>query len=148
MPAINVLIAPILQFLLLVGAVIQTAAADNVFTGQETIQIVVFAIGPAVTLLVPLAPGRWPGLLKTGLNALLGGLLVLADILANGGWQWSTNLVILIALGILNALAVELGVGVRQAQAARDAAEKDPLIEADPPATRAVLEAAERHMSN
>jgi hypothetical protein len=152
MSALNKYLAPVLQFVILVGAVVQTALADGLITGQESIQILAFAVAPAITFLVPLTSGPWPGILKTGLNAILGGLLVLLDILAAGGWQWSANLMILIGLAVINALAVELGVGVRTSEVKAALASPNVsnvvVVRSDPGAYSAVTHEGRHHLTS
>jgi len=122
MNALNKYLAPIMQFVLASVGTLQLYAADNHFTTLETWSLVAFMIAPAVTYLVPLSGGPWPGLLKTGLNAALGGVLVVVAVLERGAFVPDFATLSLIGVSVLNALAVEIGVAVRLTQTASDVA--------------------------
>lgn len=119
-------LAPLLQFILAIGGTLQLYLADNRLTALETWSFVAFLVAPAITFLVPLTRGRWPALLKTGLNAALGGVLVVVSALEDGEFVFDAATLTLIGLSVANALAVEIGVSARVTQTARAIA--DPAV--------------------
>jgi hypothetical protein len=125
MNALNKYLAPILQFILACAGTIQLFGLDNQFTALETWSLVAFMIAPALTYLVPLSGGPWPGLLKTGLNTALGGVLVIVSVLERGAFVWDFATLSLVGIAVMNALAVEIGVAVRLTQTAREVANPD-----------------------
>lgn len=73
-------------------------------------QFVALVVSSITAIFLPLASGPWAGALKTGSAVILAGIGALIPLLAGdfGGLQWA-----LLGIALLNALAIELGVGVR-----------------------------------
>lgn len=116
----------LLQFAVLaVGAFV--AIPENGWTLVVIFQFLALIIGAIVTLLVPLAPGRWPALLKTGFTVLLGVIAALLPLLVDGQFNYRTGIPILV-LAALNVLSSELGVQVRVASEARHAKDSPPPV--------------------
>ena len=101
--------------LLSIAIVILTAfvalPAEQV-TPAAIVQLALLGIGAIVTYLVPLATGRWTGILKTG-AAIVAAILTAVLPFVLTGHITSTQIVIVV-LAALNALAVEVGVQLRK----------------------------------
>jgi hypothetical protein len=69
---------------------------------------VALAASTVISYLVPLVPGKWPGVLKTGVGILAAVFAAVWPLLAGGSIDWT-----LVVLAVLNAVAQEIGVNVR-----------------------------------
>lgn len=81
-------------------------------TPESLWQVALIGIGAVVTWWVPLVGIKWAGMLKTGaavLAAVIGALIPLLITGTLTGSQW-----LVLGLAGLNALAVEVGVGIRR----------------------------------
>lgn len=114
-------------------AVPATAWADPAVVWQ----FAALVVSSITAIFLPLASGPWAGALKTGSAVVLAGIGALLPLLGGdfGALQWG-----LLGIAILNALAVELGVGVR-IDSAKDiiitpAKETEVVKEVDPSAAR------------
>ncbi len=81
-------------------------------TPETLWQLALLAIGAIVTYWVPLVDARWAGILKTGAAICAAVIGALIPLLGTGTLS-STQIVVLVLAG-LNALAVEVGVGMRK----------------------------------
>ena len=82
------------------------------WAAPETVwQFIALVVSSIAAIFLPLSKGAWAGLLKTGSAAVLAGIGALIPLLAFGEFgplQWA-----LLAVAVLNAVAIELGVNVR-----------------------------------
>lgn len=89
---------------------LQTAIVGGV-TPSEVAQLVVVLAGACASIAVPLVPGVWAGLVKTGLAIVTALATALAPLLITGQItpeQWIT-----VILAGVTALAVQIGVTIR-----------------------------------
>lgn len=75
-------------------------------------QLGILAAGAIVTFLVPLLEGAWAGALKTGAAVVAGVIAAALPFIAEG--TITPAQVAVVILAALNALAVEVGVNMRQ----------------------------------
>lgn len=87
------------------------AIPEDQRTPETMWQLALLALGAVVTFIVPLLERRWAGLLKTGAAVAAGVIGALIPLLSTGTLT-GTQILVLILAG-LNALAVEVGVQVR-----------------------------------
>lgn len=108
MQIINKYLAALLSVLIVAGTAFIALPDHSVPT---SLQFGALVLSTIVTYVVPLVPGVWAGVLKTGLAVVLGIVGALVPLLATGhltASQW-----IIVGLAGLNALAVQIGVVVR-----------------------------------
>ena len=89
---------------------LQSAFVDEL-DAAEVAQLVAIVAGAIITYLVPLLPGSWAGGLKTGAAILAAAATAIAPFVLQGyvtAEQW-----MVVALAVLNALGVEVGVQAR-----------------------------------
>ena len=99
--------------LLSVTIILITAlAAVEEYTVDAIAQIVILLAGAIVTYIVPLVEGKWAGRLKTGAAIVAAVAAALAPLLISGAY--TPQAIFVVILAGLNALAVEVGVGIRQ----------------------------------
>lgn len=101
----------ILSFLVLVIGGLQAAVATGPVTWVVVAQLAVLIVTTATTYLVPLAPTRWRGVAKTGLE-LLGVVLVLVIPYIAAG-RISSAEILLVVVAVIKAVGTELGVQLR-----------------------------------
>lgn len=104
--------AALLPFFILVVGASQTVLKDPV----EWNAIVTFAIlvlGAIISFIVPLAPTRWQGGVKTSVAIITTVLSAVLPFILPGGFDPSVNVPIII-VAVLNALATEFGVQIRR----------------------------------
>ena len=90
---------------------LQSAFADDL-DAAEVAQLVAIVAGAVITFLVPLLSGPWAGGLKTGAAIAAAAAAAIAPFLLTGTItpeQW-----MVVALAVLNALGVEVGVQARK----------------------------------
>jgi hypothetical protein len=141
-------LAPILQLLIVVGGALQIALADNHLSSLEAWQFTALCLGVAGTFAAKLLDVKWAGVLKIGAAALGAGVAVILEFLNNGGITWNTSTVLLIGIGILTALAAQVGVSARLSAVAAgvaDPAIDTPAVAASDPGAYAVVTSA-RHV--
>lgn len=119
MNVINRFLPPLLSTAILLFGGIQTAWADGRLTTEELILLIPILAGAIVTFWVPLFRGFWAGLWKTGAAALGALATLLLSLFVYGGVPAEAWVVF--GLAVLNALATEIGVQVRQVAALVDA---------------------------
>ena len=95
---------------LVIGA-LQVAVATGI-TPTAIAQLVVLALGGVITYLVPLVPGKWSGVLKTGI-AILAAVIVLVIPYITAG-TITLDQILLVVVGAINAAATQLGVNIRK----------------------------------
>jgi len=95
---------------LVIGA-LQVAVATGI-TPTAIAQLVVLALGGVITYVVPLVPGKWAGLLKTGI-AILAAVIVLVIPYITAG-TITLDQILLVVVGAINAAATQLGVNIRK----------------------------------
>lgn len=108
---INRYAAALLSILVTLVAAFAAIPADQ-FDATAAVQLGILAAGAVTTFFVPLVDGKWKGLLKTG-AAVAAALLTAVVPLLSGAGLDATNLAVVVLAG-LNALAVEVGVQIRQ----------------------------------
>lgn len=96
-------------------------AAIQDYTPDAIAQLVILVAGLVVTYFVPIVDARWAGRLKTG-AAIIAALAAAAAPLIVAG-TYSPQAIIVVILAGLNALAVEVGVGIRTDAAAKPVAQ-------------------------
>jgi len=95
---------------LVIGA-LQVAVATGI-TPTAIAQLIVLALGGVITYVVPLVPGKWAGLLKTGI-AILAAVIVLVIPYITAG-HITLDQILLVVVGAINAAATQLGVNIRK----------------------------------
>jgi len=95
---------------LVIGA-LQVAVATGI-TPTAIAQLVVLTLGGVITYVVPLVPGKWAGLLKTGI-AILAAVIVLVIPYITAG-TITLDQILLVVVGAINAAATQLGVNIRK----------------------------------
>lgn len=111
----------------------------------EVAQLVIVGAGALIAIAVPLVPGKWAGLLKTGLSIVIALATALAPLLITGTItleQWIT-----VILAGVQALAVQIGVSVRTDSVKAAAAVLDDSVPT-PGAPFAVVNLNERAAQN
>lgn len=114
----NRFLAALLSFaLILVGAIVAIPAGE--FDWKAGIQLAILGVSTGATLGLPLIPSiRWQGILKTGVPVLLALLSAVTPLIVGGKYDHVT--VGLFVLGIMQALASEVGIMIRKTAAAAD----------------------------
>jgi hypothetical protein len=105
--------AALISIALVAFAFLKTALADEL-DAAEVAQLVALVAGAVIVYFVPLLSGPWAGGLKTGSAIVAAAATALVPFLLNGGLtpeQWT-----IVALAVLNALGVEVGVAYRKAE--------------------------------
>jgi len=90
---------------------LQVAVATGI-TPTAIAQLVVLALGGVITYVVPLVPGKWSGVLKTGI-AILAAVIVLVIPYITAG-HITLDQILLVVVGAINAAATQLGVNIRK----------------------------------
>lgn len=119
MNVLNRFLPPLLTTAILLFGGLQTALADSVLTTEELILLLPILASAIVTYWVPLVQVAWAGVLKTGAAGLGALATLLLSLFVYGGVPAQAWIVF--GLAVLNALATEIGVQVRQAAALIDA---------------------------
>lgn len=103
--------AAIVSILLIAVQFVRASIGDG-FDNAETWQLVALVAAAIITFLVPLFKGKWAGLWKTGFT-LLGALAaaIIPFALQNG---ITPEQITTVALAVLTALGVEIGVQARK----------------------------------
>lgn len=99
--------------------VIQAFVAVTEFTPTAIIQLAIVAVGAIGTYLAPVVDGRWAGALKVGV-AVVAAILSACVPLVTGD-VYTPQTIALVVLAGMQALAAEVGVGIRRADYARAA---------------------------
>lgn len=104
-------------------------------------------VGTVLAIFLPLSTGPWTAGLKVGgalIAALIGNVV---GVLAEGG-EWGYTAWLLLGLALLNALAAQLGVGIRvdsATQAIEAEASSAPVQAVDPKAVEVAEHSGARH---
>lgn len=117
--------AALLPFFILVVGGLQPVFASDDIDWRAVVQFALLVLGAVVTYIVPLLPGPWKGALKTGVQILVVILVALLQFLIPSGFDPAAG-VQLIIVAVLQALAVELGVQIRQVPAISGGTVSDP----------------------
>lgn len=113
--------AALISIALVAFAFLKTALADTL-DAAEVAQLVALVAGAVLVYLVPLVPIAWSGALKTGAAVLAAAATAVVPFILQGTItpeQWT-----IVALAVLNALGVEVGVQARKSAIA------DPTVSA------------------
>lgn len=102
--------AALISIALVAFAFLKTAFADEL-DAAEVWQLVALVAGAVITFLVPLVPGKWAGALKTGAAALAAVATAVVPFALQGSLSYEQ--ITVVALALLNALGVEVGVQAR-----------------------------------
>jgi hypothetical protein len=147
--AVNQWLAGLLTLAITLLTAIQVMPEDAWTDAPSVLQFAALAISSILALVLKLGRGRWPGVFKTGAAVALA-LIGAAMPLVIQGWFLTPSQWLLLVIAGLNALAIELGVQVRQTSVKQAVA--DPNIptavvkEIDPDGVRiATLEIARDH---
>lgn len=108
---INRYLAALLSIAVLVLGALQVAL-QNGLELVEVVQLVPIVAGAVVTFVVPLLEGRWAGGLKTGAAIVATAASAIVPFVLQG--YITPEQLVIVAIAVLNALAVEVGVQVRQ----------------------------------
>lgn len=123
--------AALISIALVAFAFLKTAFADTL-DAAEVWQLIALVAGAVITFLVPLVPAKWSGALKTGAAVLAAVATAIVPFALQGyisPEQWT-----IVALALLNALGVEVGVQARKSNIeATRGTEGDPGITAVDP---------------
>lgn len=92
---------------------LQVMLADNIATPKEAWQFAALAAGAFVTWAVPLLKTQFAALLKILANVVAAAAVIFIDMLNNGEIVWDFATITFVVLGLLQAFAAQLGVGVR-----------------------------------
>jgi hypothetical protein len=103
--------AAVISILLTAFAFLKTAFADEL-DAAELWQLIALVAGAVITFLVPLVPGKWAGALKTGAAALAAVATAVVPFALQGTLTYEQ--LSIVALALLNALGVEVGVQARK----------------------------------
>jgi hypothetical protein len=101
----------IFSFVTLVLGAIQAEVAAGV-TPTATWQVVSLGIGGVVTFFVPLVPGVWSGVLKTGFSILGAAGALAVPYFLDGDINPAG--ILLVVIGVINIAATQLGVIIRK----------------------------------
>lgn len=130
--------AALISIALVAFAFLKTALADSI-DAAEVAQLIALVAGAVIVYLVPLVPIRWSGALKTGAAVLAAAMTAIVPFLLQGTItpeQWT-----IVALAVLNALGVEVGVQARASGIVADTATGQPVstaVLADPEGLKAL----------
>jgi len=102
--------AAIVSILLIATQFVRASIGDG-FDNAETWQLVALVAAAVITFLVPLFSGKWAGLFKTGATLL--GALAAAVIPFALQASITSEQILTVALAVLTALGVEIGVQAR-----------------------------------
>jgi hypothetical protein len=103
--------AALLPFAIIVIGGLQTVL-DNPGNWSVIVAFALLVAGNVGAYGLRLLPGRWQGVLKTGVQIVTVGLTALVPFILPGGFDPQAN-VTLIVVAVLNAFATELGVRIR-----------------------------------
>ena len=118
--------AALISIALVAFAFLKSAFADDL-DAAEVAQLVALVAGAIITFLVPLVPGSWAGLLKTGASALAAAATAVVPFILQGYLtpeQWT-----IVILAVLTALGVEVGVQARTSALVATGAPSTPLVQ-------------------
>ena len=103
--------AALISIALVAFAFLKTALADSL-DAAEVWQLIALVAGAVATFVLPLASGPWAGALKTGSAVLVALATAIVPFALQGTItpeQWT-----IVALAVLNALGVQVGVDARK----------------------------------
>lgn len=147
--AVNQWLAGLLTVAITLLTAIQAMPANAWVDAPSVLQFAALALSTILALVLKLGKGRWPGVFKTGAAVLLAIIGAAMPLVIQGWFLTPTQWLILVIAG-LNALAIELGVQIRQTSVKQAVA--DPNIptavvkEVDPDGVKvATLEIARDH---
>lgn len=106
--------AALISIALVAFAFLKTALSDSL-DAAEVAQLVALTAGAVTVYLVPLLGGVWAGGLKTGAAIIAAAATAIVPFVLQGNItpeQWT-----IVALAVLNALGVEVGVAARKSAA-------------------------------
>lgn len=141
-------LTPVLTIAILALGFFQASVSDGTFSLLEQWQLAALLVGAIVTYIAPLTTGKWPAIFKVG-GAVVGAVLAAIITGIMEGSVFDVNLVTIIVLAGLNALAAQTGADQRvdaakEALAAPDVANTVPEA-VDPVATEAAKNAVDVH---
>jgi len=141
-------LTPLLTIAILALGFFQASISYAVFTDLEKWQLASLLVGAIVTYIAPLTSGKWPAIFKVG-GAVVGAVLAAIITGVTEGSVFDANLLTIIVLAGLNALAAQTGTDSRvdaakEALAAPNVPNSVPEV-VDPAATEAARNAVDVH---
>ncbi|WNN95021.1 hypothetical protein SEA_MAGRITTE_44 [Microbacterium phage Magritte] len=141
-------LTPVLTIAIIALGFFQASNSDGVFTDLEKWQLASLLVGAIVTYYAPLATGKWVAIFKVG-GAVVGAVLAAIITGVTEGSLFDVNLITVIVLAGLNALAAQVGSDQR-VDAAKEALAAPNVSNAvpeavDPVATEVAKNAVDAH---
>lgn len=129
--------AALISIALVAFAFLKTAfAGDGILDAAEVWQLVALVAGAILTFLLPLVPLAWAGALKTGAAAVAALATAIIPFALQGTLTYEQ--IAIVALAVLNALGVEIGVQARASGIVTHAAAAGSPPVADPEGAKAL----------
>jgi hypothetical protein len=101
-------LTPVLTIAILALGFFQASISDGLFTDLEKWQLASLLVGAVVTYIAPLTTGKWPAIFKVG-GAVIGAVLAAIITAVTEGSVFDANLLTIVVLAGLNALAAQTG---------------------------------------
>lgn len=105
-------LTPVLTIAILALGFFQASISDGIFTDLEKWQLASLLVGAIVTYIAPLTTGKWPAIFKVG-GAVIGAVLAAIITAVTEGSVFDANLLTIVVLAGLNALAAQTGTDQR-----------------------------------